>query len=226
MIVIIKGLNFQYSGGLGDLGLGGGPSQPPQQSQQPSFQDPFGAPASAPAAAPSAEQSLPVLLSADKAKGLTLRGQIARMDGRIGTHCRVNSNQQLCKTISAYYMRHGWLSCIWCADTCRSVELQAKLGIIGLNVTLSFFMFAVYKMHFQNGTQGPLDNFMIQFNKNSFGLAPGSQNVPVPQLGPGSSQTAVLPLVQNPALVSPTAASSLLQVCAAFSIHLDLCCHT
>ena len=88
------------------------------------------------------------------------------------------------------------------------------------------FVFAVYKMHFQNGSQGPLDNFMIQFNKNSFGLAPGSQNVPVPQLGPGSSQTAVLPLVQNPALVSPTAASSLLQVCAAFSIHLDLCCHT
>ena len=73
-------------------------------------------------------------------------------------------------------------------------------------------------MHFQNSTEGPLDNFMIQFNKNSFGLAPGSQNVPVPQLAPGSSQTAVLPLVQNPALVSPTAASALLQVCAAFSI--------
>ncbi|KAL3140598.1 hypothetical protein ABBQ32_005169 [Trebouxia sp. C0010 RCD-2024] len=136
-------------GGLGELGLG---SQPAQQSQ-PSFQDPFGAPASPPAAAPPAQQSLPVLLSADKAKGLTLRGQIARMDGRI-----------------------------------------------------------VYNMHFHNGTQGPLDNFMIQFNKNSFGLAPGSQNVPVPQLGPGISHSAVLPLVQNPALVSPTAASSLLQV--------------
>lgn len=73
-------------------------------------------------------------------------------------------------------------------------------------------MSAVYKLHFQNGTQGPLDNFMIQFNKNSFGLAPGTQNVPVPQLAPGSSQTAVLPLVQNPALVSPTAASAVLQV--------------
>ena len=74
-------------------------------------------------------------------------------------------------------------------------------------------------MHFQNGTDGPLDNFMIQFNKNSFGLAPGSQNVPVPQLGPGSSQTAVLPLVQNPALVSPTAASPVLQVFAASSTY-------
>ena len=71
------------SGGLGDLGLGGGPSQPPQARQQPSFQDPFGAPAPSPASAPT-QQDLPVLLSADKAKGLTLRGQIARMDGGIG----------------------------------------------------------------------------------------------------------------------------------------------
>ncbi len=71
------------SGGLGDLGLGGGPSQPPQARQQPSFQDPFGAPAPSPASAP-AQQDLPMLLSADKAKGLTLRGQLARMDGRIG----------------------------------------------------------------------------------------------------------------------------------------------
>ena len=53
---------------------------------------------------------------------------------------------------------------------------------------------------------------MIQFNKNSFGLAPGTQNVPVPQLAPNASQTAVLPLVQNPTLVSPTAASAVLQV--------------
>lgn len=82
----------ELSGGLGDLGLGGGPSQPPQQRQQPSFQDPFGAPAPTSAAGPPAEQDLPVLLSADKAKGLTLRGQIARMDGRIGEcqHSSVN----------------------------------------------------------------------------------------------------------------------------------------
>lgn len=97
--MLIKLLRSALSGGLGDLGLGGGgPSQPPHQSQQSSFQDPFGAPASTPAAAPPAEQSLPVLLSADKAKGLTLRGQIARMDGRIGTHCCDINKQPLCKT--------------------------------------------------------------------------------------------------------------------------------
>ena len=84
----------ECTGGLGDLGLGGAPSQPPHQSQQSSFQDPFGAPASTPAAAPPAEQSLPVLLSADKAKGLTLRGQIARMDGRIGMCCYNNKQPE------------------------------------------------------------------------------------------------------------------------------------
>ena len=86
-------------------------------------------------------------------------------------------------------------------------------------LTSVFVCGAVYNMHFHNGTQGPLENFMIQFNKNSFGLAPGSQNVPVPQLGPGSTHSAVLPLVQSPALVSPTAASSLLQVCSVFGMH-------
>ena len=85
--------------------------------------------------------------------------------------------------------------------------------------------YAVYKLQFHNGTQGPLDNFMIQFNKNSFGLAPGTQNVPVPQLEPGSTHTAVLPLVQNPTLVSPTAASSVLQVRG--RVHMPhLSCHT
>lgn len=72
------------AGGLGDLGLGGGPSQPSQAQQQPSFQDPFGAPAPSPAAATSQQAPLPTLLPADKGKGLTLRGQIIRMDGRIG----------------------------------------------------------------------------------------------------------------------------------------------
>lgn len=69
-------------GGLGELGLGGEPSQPPQ-AQQPSFQDPFGAPAPSPSNAPQ-QAPLPTLLSADKGKGLTLRGQIVRMDGRVG----------------------------------------------------------------------------------------------------------------------------------------------
>ena len=95
----------------------------------------------------------------------------------------------------------------------------AHEGLMLLLFDICFVCGAVYNMHFHNGTQGPLDNFMIQFNKNSFGLAPGSQNVPVPQLGPGSTHSAVLPLVQSPALVSPTAASSLLQVCHVFAMH-------
>ena len=30
-----------------------------------------------------------------------------------------------------------------------------------------------YDISFENGTQGVLDGFMIQFNKNTFGLAAG-----------------------------------------------------
>ena len=37
-----------------------------------------------------------------------------------------------------------------------------------------------YDISFENGTQGVLDGFMIQFNKNTFGLAAG-ETLKVPQ---------------------------------------------
>lgn len=82
-VVLCSLLACAFTGGLGDLGLGGGPTQPPQ-AQQPSFQDPFGAPAPSSAGGPPQQAPLPTLVTADKGKGLTLRGQIVRMDGRIG----------------------------------------------------------------------------------------------------------------------------------------------
>ena len=69
----------------------------------------------------------------------------------------------------------------------------------------------MYKLHFHNGTSGPLDQFMVQFNKNSFGLAPSTQNIPVAQIGPSSSESAVLPLLLNSSMLSPAAVSSTLQ---------------
>ena len=99
-------MSVGVTGGLGDLGIGGGPSQPSQQEQQqPSFQDPFGAPAPSPATSAPAQPSLPVLLSADKAKGLTLRGQLARMDGRIGMPSTRSTQTQM------YW--HCWLSIMY-----------------------------------------------------------------------------------------------------------------
>ncbi|KAG9447673.1 hypothetical protein H6P81_013801 [Aristolochia fimbriata] len=50
-----------------------------------------------------------------------------------------------------------------------------------------------YSMLFENNSQVPLDGFMIQFNKNTFGLAPSSP-LQVPQLLPGSSAMALLPM--------------------------------
>ncbi|KAI3468708.1 hypothetical protein Pfo_025371 [Paulownia fortunei] len=67
-----------------------------------------------------------------------------------------------------------------------------------------------YSMFFENSSQIPLDGFMIQFNKNTFGLAAGGP-LQVPQLQPGTSASTLLPMVlsQN---VSPGPPSTLLQV--------------
>ncbi|KAI3914016.1 hypothetical protein MKW98_010828 [Papaver atlanticum] len=67
-----------------------------------------------------------------------------------------------------------------------------------------------YSMSFENNTQAPLDGFMIQFNKNTFGLAAAGQ-LQVPQLQPGTTASVLLPMVllQN---LSPGPPTSLLQV--------------
>jgi AP-1 complex subunit beta-1 len=67
-----------------------------------------------------------------------------------------------------------------------------------------------YDISFENGTQGVLDGFMIQFNKNTFGLAAG-EALKVPPLQPGTSARTLLQMVpfQN---ISPGAPNSLLQV--------------
>ncbi|RRT59060.1 hypothetical protein B296_00046109 [Ensete ventricosum] len=69
-----------------------------------------------------------------------------------------------------------------------------------------------YSMLFENNTQFVLDGFMIQFNKNTFGLAAaGPLQVIVPPLQPEASARTLLPMVlfQN---VAPGPPSTLLQV--------------
>lgn len=67
-----------------------------------------------------------------------------------------------------------------------------------------------YSLKFENLSQVPLDGFMIQFNKNTFGLAAGGA-LQVPVLQPGSSTSTLLPMVlfQN---VSEGPPNSVLQV--------------
>ncbi|RMZ52638.1 hypothetical protein APUTEX25_000757 [Auxenochlorella protothecoides] len=61
-----------------------------------------------------------------------------------------------------------------------------------------------YQLHLENAGAGvPLDGFMIQLNKNGWGLVPQSQTIPVPRLAPGASASARVPLVQNPASATP-----------------------
>ncbi|XP_010541134.1 PREDICTED: beta-adaptin-like protein C [Tarenaya hassleriana] len=67
-----------------------------------------------------------------------------------------------------------------------------------------------YSMLFENNSQMPLDGFMIQFNKNTFGLAAAGP-LQIPSLQPGTSARTMLPMVllQNMSAGPP---SSLLQV--------------
>lgn len=67
-----------------------------------------------------------------------------------------------------------------------------------------------YSLLFENNTQIPLDGFMIQFNKNTFGLA-AAEPLQVPQLQPGTSTRTLLPMVlfQN---IAPGPPNTLLQV--------------
>ncbi|GMI71690.1 hypothetical protein like AT4G23460 [Hibiscus trionum] len=67
-----------------------------------------------------------------------------------------------------------------------------------------------YSLLFENNTQVTLDGFMIQFNKNSLGLAAAAP-LQVPPLAPGASARALLPMVlfQNLSAGPP---NSLLQV--------------
>ncbi|XP_027360597.1 beta-adaptin-like protein C isoform X3 [Abrus precatorius] len=67
-----------------------------------------------------------------------------------------------------------------------------------------------YSMLFENNSQVPLDGFMIQFNKNTFGLVAAGP-LQLPQLQPGTSARTLLPMLmfQNMSQGPP---SSLLQV--------------
>ena len=99
--------------------------------------------------------------------------------------------------------------CAACSAPAKSPVCRASARRLIANPSM---LPAVYKLHFHNGSQGPLDQFMVQFNKNSFGLAPATQNIPVAQVAPGASQTAALPLTLSASMLSPAAVSSTLQV--------------
>ncbi|KAG5539637.1 hypothetical protein RHGRI_019993 [Rhododendron griersonianum] len=67
-----------------------------------------------------------------------------------------------------------------------------------------------YSLLFENNSQIPLDGFLIQFNKNTFGVAAAGP-LQVPQLLPGTSASTLLPMVlfQN---IAPGPPNTLLQV--------------
>eukprot|EP00192_Tetraselmis_astigmatica_P008584 CAMPEP_0117676238 /NCGR_PEP_ID=MMETSP0804-20121206/16049_1 /TAXON_ID=1074897 /ORGANISM="Tetraselmis astigmatica, Strain CCMP880" /LENGTH=615 /DNA_ID=CAMNT_0005485329 /DNA_START=20 /DNA_END=1868 /DNA_ORIENTATION=+ len=70
----------------------------------------------------------------------------------------------------------------------------------------------VYRLALTNSTAAPITGLMIQFNKNSFGLAPARQDLTVGPIPPGATATTDHPLAVNPAQVAPGPLKPLLQV--------------
>ena len=83
---------------------------------------------------------------------------------------------------------------------------------------------AVLRLAFSNSSGAALDGVMIQFNRNSFGLAPAAQAVPLGPLPPGASATVDVALAQSAALVAPGPATALLQVWLKGAIDRDFRC--
>jgi hypothetical protein len=69
-----------------------------------------------------------------------------------------------------------------------------------------------YSLSFTNTSATPVDGLMVQFNNNVFGLVPSNQVVPVPQLAPGATAAASVPVAFNAAKQAPAPANPKLQV--------------
>jgi AP-1 complex subunit beta-1 len=67
--------------------------------------------------------------------------------------------------------------------------IEASIGKIGKEPTMF--------MTLRNGTNGPLSQFAIQFNKNAFGLGPRSSALDIGSLGPNGSVDINVPLEVN-----------------------------
>ncbi|CAL8461997.1 g1528 [Coccomyxa elongata] len=95
------------------------------------------------------------------------------------------------------------------------VEVMSPQNGKGLGIKAGFSRennAPVFLLQLANTTQQSLDGFMVQFNKNSHGVAPASQVVQVPPLGPGETAGASVPLTTNPALINPAANPATIQV--------------
>lgn len=72
-----------------------------------------------------------------------------------------------------------------------------------------------------NFTPSPMGNFVIQFDKNSFGIAPLTTAIPINQLFPGQSGDALVPLAAT-AAVNPGAPSTSIRMAVKNSLGSDI----
>lgn len=69
-----------------------------------------------------------------------------------------------------------------------------------------------YQLALRNDSAGPLDGFMLQTNKSTFGITPAVQVLPVAPIAPGATATCSLPMAFDAAKVAGGPVGTQLQV--------------
>lgn len=99
------------------------------------------------------------------------------------------------------------------------LTLEAKVLLTadkgdGMQVTAAFALRSgqlYYLISIQNQSAAPISQFVMQFNKNTFGLAPGA-GFPASSINPGQSSDFVIPLSFGSLFSAPGSASPFLQI--------------
>lgn len=79
----------------------------------------------------------------------------------------------------------------------------------------------VLDLTFTNLTQAPMGNFVIQFDKNTFGLAPASIQIPTNMIGQGQSADAQVPIVAT-GVVNANQPSNLIKIAVKNNLSPDV----
>jgi AP-1 complex subunit beta-1 len=105
----------------------------------------------------------------------------------------------------------------------KTIALTAEQGR-GMQIAAAFTRTGgrlMLDLTFTNLTSSPMGNFVIQFDKNTFGLAPASVQIPTNMLGQGQSAEAQVPIVTT-GVVSPGQPSTAIKMAVKNNLSADI----
>ena len=123
------------------------------------------------------------VVNAQSGKGLAIKAGFSRENNGPGDNTLISLSVPLrhslaCMTDASMHMQCAtcFLLKFWAeASPARSAKAVDNQIILQADISVCVIVCAVFLLQLANGTQQSLDGFMLQFNKNTHGLAPTSQ---------------------------------------------------